>query len=58
MVRSKGVCLMSYSLTEISTKDLVEELLKREGVEATIVEPYRDDEIVASGPSIVLVVTD
>lgn len=49
---------MSYSLTEISTKDLVEELKKREGAEATIVEPYRDDEIVASGPSIVLVVTD
>lgn len=49
---------MSYSLTEISTKNLVEELKKREGVEATIVELYRDDEIVASGPSIVLVVTD
>lgn len=49
---------MSYSLTEISTKDLVEELKKREGVGATIVEPYRDDEIVASGPSVVLVVTD
>lgn len=49
---------MSYSLTEISTKDLVEELKKREGVKATIVEPYRDDEIVASGPSIVFVVTD
>ena len=49
---------MSYSLTEISTKDLVEELKKREGVEATIVEPYIDDEIVASGPSILLVVTD
>lgn len=49
---------MSYSLTEISTKDLVEELKKREGVEVIIVEPYRDDEIVASGPSVVFVVTD
>ena len=49
---------MSYSLTEISTKDLVEELKKRDGVEAIIVEPYRDDELVASGPSVVLVVTD
>ena len=36
----------------------MEELKKREGVEATIVEPYRDDEIVASGPSVVLVITD
>lgn len=49
---------MSYSLAEISTKDLVEELKKREGVEATIVEPYRDDEVVVNGPSVVLVVTD
>ncbi len=49
---------MSYSLAEISTKDLVEELKKREGVKATIVEPYRDDEVVVNGPSVVLVVTD
>ena len=49
---------MSYSLAEISTKDLVEELKGREGVEATIVEPYRDSKVVVNGPSVVLVVTD
>lgn len=49
---------MSYSLAEISTKDLVEELKKREGVEATIVEPYRDNRVIVNGPAVVLVVTD
>ena len=49
---------MSYSLTEISTKDLVEGLKKREGVEATIVEPHKDNSVIVNGPAVVLVVTD
>lgn len=46
------------SLDNASTKDLVEELRRREGVEATIAEPYEDAEIKVNGPAIVLVVTD
>lgn len=46
------------SLDNVSTKDLVEELRRREGVEATIAEPYEDFEIKVNGPAIVLVVTD
>lgn len=46
------------SLDNVSTKDLVEELRRREGVEATIAEPYEDVEIKVIGPAIVLVVTD
>lgn len=46
------------SLDNVSTKDLVEELRRREGVEVTIAEPYEDVEIKVNGPAIVLVVTD
>lgn len=46
------------SLDNVSTKDLVEELRRREGVEATIAEPYEDVGIKVNGPAIVLVVTD
>ena len=45
-------------LTKLSTKDLVEELEKREGVEITTVEPYQDKAVSVNGPAIVLVVTD
>lgn len=45
-------------LKEVSTKDLVEELKTREGVEATIAEPYKDSEVRVSGPAIILVVID
>lgn len=41
-----------------STKELVEELKKREGVEMKIAEPYQDLEISVNGPAIVLVITD
>lgn len=49
---------MKYFLTKTSTKDLVEELRKREGVEATIVEPHKDNSVIVNGPAVVLVVTD
>jgi hypothetical protein len=42
----------------VKTCDLVEELKKREGVEVTIAEPYKDVTIHVSGPAIVLVITD
>ena len=46
------------NLSDINTCDLVEELQRREGVDTTIVEPYVDTEVKASGPAIVLVVID
>ena len=42
----------------ISTKDLVEELKKREAVEAMIAELYQDLTVTVYGPAIILVVTD
>lgn len=54
----KGDEQIMDSLDNASTKDLVEELRRREGVEATIAEPYEDVEIKVNGPAIVLVVTD
>lgn len=45
-------------LTNAKPCDLVQELMKREGVEATIAEPHKDVGIPVSGPAIVLVVTD
>ena len=54
----KGDEQIMDSLDNASTKDLVEELKRREGVEATIAEPYEDVEIKVNGPAIVLVVTD
>lgn len=49
---------MDASIKEFSTKELVEELRRREGVEATIAEPYQDVEVKVNGPAIVLVVID
>ena len=45
-------------LKDIATKDLVDELKKREGVETAIAEPYQDKAIEVTGPSIILVVMD
>lgn len=42
----------------VSTRDLVEELRQRKGVEVTIAEPHKDTEIKVNGPAIVLVVID
>lgn len=46
------------NLKEASTKELVEELIKREGVENTIVEPHKDQTIKVNGPAIVISVVD
>lgn len=45
-------------LANISTKELVEELKKREGVEIRYAEPYQNEEIKVYGPAIVLIVID
>jgi len=43
---------------KISTKDLIDELKRREGVEVMIAEPYQDTTVTVNGPAIVLVITD
>lgn len=47
-----------WALEEVPTAQLVAELSNREGVEATIAEPYQDAEVKVNGPAIVLVVID
>lgn len=49
---------MKKQLSSFSTKELVEELKEREGVETEIVEPYKDKQIIVNGPAIVLTVVD
>jgi len=46
------------SLEQVKTCELVEELKKREGIEAHTVEPYKNFHISLIGPTIVLVITD
>ena len=45
-------------LEKVSTKALVEELQKREGVATTIAEPYKDATVSINGPAIVLTIID
>lgn len=45
-------------IEEVPTYQLVEELKKREGVEAIIAEPYEDRKIIVNGPAIILKVID
>lgn len=42
----------------METKELVEEISKREGVKTIIAEPYQDVEVKVNGPAIVLVIED
>lgn len=49
---------MKKVIQQISTKELVGELLKREGVEHKKVEPYTDAAISANGPAILIKVID
>lgn len=44
-------------IQDFTTKELVEELEQREGVEATKVEPYADFNVKGNGPAIVLSAT-
>lgn len=45
-------------LKNVSTKELIDELRNREGVETTIAEPYEEVTVSTNGPAIVLVVID
>ena len=45
-------------LEQITTRELIEELSKREGVEVKRAEPYQDMEVTVNGPAVVIVVTD
>ena len=45
-------------LSQVSTRDLVWELERREGVETKIAEPHEDITVPVNGPAIVLIVID
>lgn len=45
-------------LEKISTKELVEELKKREGVKTEYAEPYQDKKLFINGPAVILVIVD
>ena len=42
----------------VSTKELVEELKKREGGRIEYAEPYQDKKISVNGPAVILVIID
>lgn len=46
------------NLKEVSTKELVAELMRREGVETKEIAPYEPFSRAYTGPCVVLVVTD
>lgn len=46
------------NLKEVSTKELVAELMRHEGVKATEIAPYEPFSRSYTGPCVVLVVTD
>lgn len=46
------------TLSQIPTKDLVDELRRRDGVKTTVAQPYEDGEARVNGPAIILVATD
>lgn len=48
----------SELIMSFSTKDLVEELQKREGVETSYIMPYENISVDINGPAILLVVID
>ena len=45
-------------LKSISTRQLVEELTDREGVECFYAEPYEEKPISVSGPAVIMVIID
>lgn len=62
MVIAAGLYIMlggeEMELSDIKTRDLVQELRRREGVETEVIDPHADVEIPVCGPAIVLVVSD
>lgn len=45
-------------LKDYTTKEIVEELMFREGVRTRTAEPYQDIVVQVNGPAVVLIVTD
>jgi hypothetical protein len=45
-------------LEKLSTKELVEELKKREGVKTEYAEPHQDKKLSVNGSAVILVVVD
>lgn len=45
-------------IEKFSTKELVEELKKREGVKTEYAEPYQDKNLSINGPAVILVISD
>lgn len=45
-------------IKDCNTCELVAELIRREGVETHVAEPYKDLAVKVNGPAVVLVVTD
>lgn len=45
-------------IKNITTKELVEELKTRDGVEIKIIDPYQDEIINVNGPCVVFIVVD
>lgn len=46
------------NITDVPTCQLVNELRRREGVEVTVAEPCQNLTFTASGPAVILLVTD
>lgn len=60
-IRDTGASIrgkMKETIKNVSTKELVDELVTREGVEMKYAEPYKDLDVNVNGPAIVLIVTD
>lgn len=60
-IRDTGASIraeMKEAIKNVSTKELVNELIKREGVEMKYAEPHKDLDVNINGPAIVLIVTD
>lgn len=60
-IRDTGASIrggMKETIKNVSTKELVDELVTREGVEMKYAEPHKDLDVNVNGPAIVLIVTD
>lgn len=49
---------MRMRLSEIPTRELVEELKGREGVKTEYAEPYQNQVVSVNGPAVILIVID
>lgn len=58
LMNRRSRTMKENNLSRFTTKELVEELSRREGIEKTIAEPYKDVEVKVNGPAIILVVID